>query len=104
MIGAALDYLRHIRRQRQWAPAQAAGRRGEDLAHRFLRRHGFIVVARNHRLASGDAEADIIAWDGEALVIVEVKTRENDDYGPPERAIDEEKFRHMRRIARVLSF
>jgi len=100
MIGAALDYLRHLRRRQKWSPTQAAGRRGEDLAHRFLRRQGYIVVARNYRLAAGDGEADLIAWDGEALVIVEVKTRESAAYGPPERAIGEEKVRHMRRVAR----
>ena len=99
-MGAALDYLRHLRRRRQWAPAQAAGRRGEDLAHRFLRRQGFVIVARNYRLATGEGEADLIAWDGDTLVIVEVKSRESGAYGPPERAIGEEKFRHMRRVAR----
>jgi putative endonuclease len=103
MLGAALDYLRHLRRRRQWAPAQAAGRRGEDLAHRFLRRQGFVIVARNYRLAAGDGEADLIAWEGDALVIVEVKARESAAYGPPDRAIGEEKIRHMRRVAREYS-
>jgi putative endonuclease len=100
MLGATLDYLRDLRRRRQWAPTQAAGRRGEDLAHRFLRRQGFIIVARNYRLATGDGEADLIAWDGDALVIVEVKSRESGAYGAPERAIGEEKLRHMGRVAR----
>ena len=100
MIGAALDYLRHLRRRQQWAPGQAAGRRGEDLAHRFLCRHGFIIVARNYRLAAGDGEADLIGWEGETLVVVEVKSRESAAYGPPDRAIGPEKFRHMRRVAR----
>jgi len=93
------DWLRHLRR-RNWTPAQALGRRGEDLAHRFLRAKGFVVVARNYRLASGDAEADLIAWEGPTLVLVEVKSRESDDFGPPERAIGEEKRAHLLRIAR----
>jgi len=84
--------MRHARRRN-------TGRRGEDLAHRFLRRQGYVIVARNYRLPSGDGEADIVAWDGDTLVIVEVKTRENADYGPPDRAIDTEKLRHMRRVA-----
>lgn len=100
MIGSALDYLRHLRRSQEWAPSQAAGRRGEDLAHRFLRRLGFVIVARNHRLAAGDAEADIIAWEGDTLAIVEVKSRESAAHGPPDRALSEEKFHHMRRVAR----
>src|SRR5438552_1104175 len=100
MIGHALDWLRHTRRRRIWSADQATGRRGEDLAHRFLRRQGFTIVARNYRLASGDAEADLIAWEGETLAIVEVKTRESAAYGPPERAISPEKQRHLVRVAR----
>jgi putative endonuclease len=94
------DWLRHLRRLRKWTPSQALGRRGEDLAHRFLRAKGFIIVARNYRLSSGDAEADLIAWDGPTLVFVEVKSRESADFGPPERAIGEEKRAHLIRIAR----
>jgi putative endonuclease len=89
-----LDWLRHVRRE------PIAGRRGEDLAHRFLRRQGFTIVARNYRLSAGDAEADLIAWEGEALVFVEVKSRETSEYGPPERAIGEEKRAHLKRVAR----
>ena len=101
MIGAVLDRLRDVRRRRTWNPSLASGRRGEDLAHRFLRRLGFIIVARNYRLPSGDAEADLIARDGEDLVLVEVKSRRSGAYGPPERAIGAEKFQHMLRVARA---
>jgi putative endonuclease len=94
MIGVFLDWLRHVRRE------SIAGRRGEDLAHRFLRRQGFTIVARNYRLSAGDAEADLIAWEGDALVFVEVKSRETSEYGPPERAIGEEKRAHLKRVAR----
>src|SRR5258708_3807447 len=76
------------------------GRRGEDLAHRYLRRRGYIIVARNYRLAAGDAEADLIARQGEEVVIVEVKTRATAEYGPPDRAIGPDKQRHLRRVAR----
>lgn len=94
------DWLRHRSRQKRWTPAQALGRRGEDLAHRYLRARGFTIVARNYRLASGDAEADLIAWEGDTLVFVEVKSRETAAFGPPERAIGEEKRRHLLRVAR----
>ena len=100
MIGTILDRVRHIRRRRLWDPDKAAGRRGEDLAHRFLRKQGYTIVARNYRLASGDAEADLIARDGDDLVIVEVKTRATDEYGPPEQAVNPEKRRHLIRVAR----
>ncbi|MEO5923860.1 MAG: YraN family protein [Bryobacteraceae bacterium] len=100
MILTLLDQLRHEGRRRRWSPEQATGRHGEDLAHRYLQKRGYIVVARNYRLSAGDAEADIIAWDGDELVIVEVKTRESEAFGPPERAIDEDKRRALMRVAR----
>src|SRR5882762_185270 len=78
------DWVRHAIRRRKWTPPLALGRRGEDLAHRFLRKQGYVIVARNYRLSSGDGEADVIARDGETLVFIEVKSRETADFGPPE--------------------
>lgn len=101
MIGEFFDWVRDLRRRRVWTADLAAGRRGEDLAHRFLRKRGFTIVARNYRLASGDAEADIIAIEGDDLVIVEVKARTTAEFGPPDRAIGEEKRAHLVRVARA---
>lgn len=100
MLGILLDHLRHIRRRSRWSPDRATGRRGEDLAHRFLKKQGFTIVARNYRLGSGGAEADLIARDGADLVVVEVKSRHSADHGPPERAIDDDKQRYLGRVAR----
>jgi putative endonuclease len=100
MLGTLLDFARDIARRRHWNPDKALGRRGEDLAHRFLRRQGYTIVARNYRLASGAAEADLVARDGDALVFVEVKTRRDAGHGPPERAMSPEKHLHLRRVAR----
>ena len=76
-----------------------AGRRGEDLAHRFLRRQGFCVVARNYRSRCG-YEIDLVARDKDALVFVEVKSRATDEFGTPDRAVDPEKQAHIERAAR----
>jgi putative endonuclease len=86
-----LDQIRHQGRLRKWNPDHARGRRGEDLAHRFLRGKGFIIVARNYRTRSGSAEVDLIGWDGSSLVFIEVKSRASDDFGDPEDAVDREK-------------
>ena len=94
------DYIRHLGRSRQWDADKALGKRGEDIAHRFLQRAGMVVVARNHRSAGGSSEVDLVAWDGETLVFVEVKTRSTADYGPPDRAIDAEKQRKILHAAR----
>ena len=101
MLGVFSDWLRHVARRRRWTPTLALGRRGEDLAHRFLRRQGYTIVARNYRLPAGDGEADLIVWDGDTLVIVEVKSRQSDEYGPPDRAVGDDKRAHLRRLARA---
>jgi putative endonuclease len=103
MIGwllEAVDRLRHRARKNRWSADRTRGRRGEDLAHRHLRSQGYTVVARNWRTRSGSAEVDLVAWEGETLVFVEVKTRTTDEYGSPDRAIDGEKRRHIARAAR----
>jgi putative endonuclease len=94
------DRLRHRRRKRLWHPDLAAGRRGEDLAHRFLQRRGYTIVARNYRARSGMAELDIVAREGETVAVVEVKTRSGGEHGPPERAIGSDKRRKLFRGAR----
>ena len=76
------------------------GRRGEDLAHRYLRRQGFTVVARNYRPAAGGGEIDVIGWQGGRLVFVEVKTRASEEFGAPESAVDAEKREFIGRAAR----
>jgi putative endonuclease len=76
------------------------GRIGEDLAHRYLRRSGCTVVARNYRTASGSGEIDVVAWHGATLAFVEVKTRSTAEFGEPERAVDREKQDRLRRAAR----
>jgi putative endonuclease len=96
----AADALRHRRRLRLWQPDHANGRRGEDLAHRYLQKRGFVVVARNHRARSGIGELDIVAWEGQMLVFVEVKSRQTEEFGSPDRAIDLDKRDRLIRAGR----
>jgi len=85
---------------RRRAPGADSGRTGEDLAHRYLRRRGCTIVARNYRTRSGSGEVDLIAWDGGILVFVEVKTRLRDDFGEPATAVDHDKRELLKRAAR----
>jgi putative endonuclease len=95
------DHARHRARLRGWTPAQAAGRRGEDLAHRFLERLGFRIVARNYRAHERPGEIDLIAWDGDTLVFAEVKSLSSNEYASPDRAIDLDKQRSLFETAAV---
>ena len=96
---SAADAARHRYRSLHSTPEQAHGRRGEDLAHRFLRRHGLTVVARNFHQRAGRGELDIVAWDRETLVFVEVKTRASAEFGGPGRAVGTDKEKDLRRAA-----
>jgi putative endonuclease len=98
-LGLAIDWLRHRARLRREGPNRAWGARGEDLAHRFLQKCGYRVVARNWRAEDGSGELDVVAWDAETLVIVEVKTRATAEFGLPEDAVDTLKRNHLYRTA-----
>ncbi|MFH1194185.1 MAG: YraN family protein [bacterium] len=73
------------------------GKIGEDIACKFLSDKGFKIIQRNYRFERG--EIDIIAEDGDVLVFVEVKTRTNLEYGPPEYAITKSKQKQIKKIA-----
>jgi putative endonuclease len=94
------DTARHLGERRSLDPTAALGKRGEDFAHRYLRSSGFMILARNYRTATGDAEIDIVARDKGITVFVEVKSRATDEHGSPDRAIDSEKRRNIIRAAR----
>lgn len=77
--------------------AYALGRWGEDTAVQYLRDKGYTIVDRNYR--KGHLEIDIIAREGDTLVIVEVKTRSSDTFMRPEEAVDHKKQADLLRIA-----
>ena len=61
------------------------GKQGEDLAVKYLTNKGYEILERNWR--NIHKEIDIIAKDKEELVVVEVKTRQNDEHGEPDHAV-----------------
>lgn len=75
---------------------QLLGRRGEQLAAEHLERLGFTIVARNFRTRHG--ELDLVAYDGRALVFVEVKTRRTGS-GDPFESLHLRKRAQVRRMA-----
>lgn len=75
------------------------GQKGEALAVAHLKKRGMRIETRNFRCRLG--EIDLIAWDGQTLVFVEVRSRTSMDYGLPQESIDYRKQRRLRRIAQV---
>ncbi len=65
------------------------GKKGEELAAQYLIEKGYEILERNWR--NTHKEIDIIAKDGESLVIVEVKTRQSDEHGEPDLAVTRQK-------------
>ena len=82
--------------------ARRTGLRGETYAYWYLRRHGYVLVARNYTLPGIKGEIDMIGYDGPVLAFVEVKTRSADepDRPDPEQAVNAEKRHHLARVAR----
>lgn len=76
------------------------GSRGESIAEAFLRRKGYIVLARNYRDAVSRCEIDLITQDGDDLVFVEVKAGTGRRFGDPRSRVDARKQRHIARAAR----
>jgi len=76
------------------------GTTGEDTAYFYLRDHGYVIVARNWRVAGAKGEVDLIGWDSDVLCFIEVKTRTSREVKPAEAAVDEHKRRALRSMSR----
>jgi putative endonuclease len=81
----------------RFRPARTLGRRGEIAAAKFLKKRGYVIVARSDRGRLG--ELDLVAVDGRTVVFVEVKTRRSHAAGHPADAVDQDKQRRLTRLA-----
>lgn len=73
---------------------------GEDAAFFYLRRKGYVVVARRWSSGLQRGDLDLIAWQGPMLCIIEVKTRTAHDMAAAEVAVDSNKRNTLRKLAR----
>ena len=85
------------RSQEERRKALEFGQTGEQMAARFLTDLGYIILEHNYR--RGHLEIDLIALDGDDLVIVEVKSRAYDSVLQPEEAVDHKKRQALIRLA-----
>lgn len=89
-----------LRPGRQEPAHLATGTTGEREALLYFRRQGYTVVARRWTTGKLRGDLDMVAWHGDTLCFVEVKTRtERDPLDPAEAAVDREKRRMLRRMA-----
>ena len=82
-------------------PQDSAVRRGswaEDLAVVYLEAQGYSVLVRNFRCPEG--EIDIVAQEAETLVFVEVRARNNTEYGHPLETIGPTKIGRIIKAAK----
>lgn len=112
IVSRAVFGLVRLASRRGLAPARSTespkelahrhGMKGETYAYWYLRRHGYIFVARNYRAPGDKAEIDMVGYDGSVLAFVEVKTRSGteDRPGRPEEAVTSEKRSHIERMAK----
>jgi putative endonuclease len=75
---------------------QIIGQRAEDIAAEYLQAQGLQIIERNYRRRLG--ELDIVARQGDTLVIIEVRTRSSDKYGGAAASVD---FRKQQRLVRA---
>jgi putative endonuclease len=75
------------------------GRRGEELARKYLWKEGLRILDANVRNEAG--EIDIIGERKGRIHFIEVKTRSRDALGRPEERVDSQRRRRLRRAAAV---
>jgi putative endonuclease len=90
---------RAVLARQKLSPELLLGRQGEEEAYWYLRDQGLVMIERNYRPEGLRAEIDLIGWEGDVLVFVEVKTRRRADVRMPEAAVDREKQQNMSKAA-----
>jgi putative endonuclease len=97
----ALDWLAARTLKPEDIPAHLrTGRRGEEDAYFYLRRRGYTIIARNYRSPQHRGELDLVGWNGDVLCFIEVKTRTSRDFKPAEAAVDRDKQKDLKMVAR----
>ncbi|MEN9699569.1 MAG: hypothetical protein RLZZ301_767 [Bacteroidota bacterium] len=73
------------------------GKWGEVHAREYLLKLGYLIKDCNYTF--NRMEIDIVCVDGQELVVVEVKTRNNNELGEPYLAVNRRKQRQIIRVA-----
>lgn len=76
---------------------QHLGNYGEAQARAYLEKKGFRFVCSQWHSRYG--ELDLVMWDRDEIVFVEVKLRTNLSYGMPEHMVNEKKMEKIKKTA-----
>jgi putative endonuclease len=81
--------------------SRRVGVRGETYAYWYLRRQGYVFIAKNYEPAREKGELDLVGFDGDTLAFVEVRTRAaaKGKIALPELSIGKEKHQVLVRTA-----
>jgi putative endonuclease len=77
--------------------AHALGKSGEEAAIAYLKKNKFKIIKQGFRFHRG--EIDIIAFEKDTLVFIEVKTRRSLDFGLPEESVTPLKQLQIKKLA-----
>jgi putative endonuclease len=72
------------------------GKKGEDIAARYLKENGYRIIECNYRCPLG--EIDIIAKDKNTIVFVEVKCRRSEKFGAPQLSVGKNKQKKLSKV------
>lgn len=75
----------------------STGKEGEQIAAAYLKKKGYRICETNFRCPLG--EIDIVAWEKDELVFIEVKTRKSNQLGYPEEAVGAGKQKKLSHLA-----
>ncbi|MEQ1354273.1 MAG: YraN family protein [Candidatus Acidiferrum sp.] len=81
--------------------ARRTGMRGETYGYWYLRRHGYVFVAKNYMPVGAKGELDLVGYDGETLAFVEIRTRTIPDRSPALPAMPELSVTHSKQAVLV---
>lgn len=97
---ALLDALPARQRRTTLPQHIQTGKIGEEAGFFFLRGLGLILIAHGWKSTRAPGDLDLVAWEKDTLCFIEVKTRSSRTFATAEAAVDKDKRRNLRRLAR----
>jgi len=88
-----------LNRRKLLADRKRLGRWGEKRGEKFLKSKGLKTLARNFSCKTGEIDLVMVDGDG-AIVFVEVRTKADESFSPPEESVTQPKRTRLLRAAR----